>query len=67
MARLELALNLHRVYRGTHLSHPKVTVRRARRVFVGTRERVCIEADGEVVGFLPAEFNIVPGTLSVIY
>ena len=34
VGKLDLALNLPRLYRGTHLGHPKVTVLRARRVRV---------------------------------
>ncbi len=34
VGKLDLALNLPRLYRGTHLGHSKVTVLRARRVHV---------------------------------
>ncbi|MCL6558351.1 MAG: hypothetical protein K6U74_06030 [Firmicutes bacterium] len=66
MKRFELLLNLVRVYRGGHIRHPKVTVRRGSRVFIDAKEQVYIEADGEVVGFLPAEFTVLPKVLSVI-
>ncbi|MEW6172900.1 MAG: diacylglycerol kinase family protein [Bacillota bacterium] len=66
MPRPELALNLLKVYSGRHLDHPKVALRRGRRIVIDSHERVCVEADGEPAGYLPAEFSIVPEALRVI-
>jgi diacylglycerol kinase (ATP) len=54
-----------RVYRGTHLSHPAVSVRRARRVRVQA-EDVLAFADGERVGPLPQTVSVVPGGLTLV-
>ena len=62
---LESLWNLPRLKRGTHLDHPKTQFRRGRRVVAQADERVLIEADGEVVGSLPATFKIIPGALLV--
>ena len=62
---LESLWNLPRLKRGTHLDHPKTQFRRGRRVVAQADERVLIEADGEVVGSLPATFEIIPGALLV--
>ena len=59
----DLALNLHKLYRGTHTGHPKATIRRARRVTVTPDSALPIEVDGEQPGLTPASFEIVPSAL----
>jgi diacylglycerol kinase (ATP) len=54
-----------KLYRGTHLSHPKVDLVKAHTVAVDARERLPIELDGEQVGTTPARFEIVPSALRV--
>ena len=63
VSRLDLARNLHKLYRGTHTHHPKATIRRARRVVVTPRSPLPIEADGEQPGLTPATFEVVPSAL----
>ncbi len=63
VSKLDLALNLHKLYRGTHLGHPKATIRRARRVTVTPESPLPIEVDGEQPGLTPATFEIVPSAL----
>jgi diacylglycerol kinase (ATP) len=55
-----------RVFRGTHVSHPKVTMLRGRRVTVEANRRIQVYADGERVGSLPAIFRIRPGALRLV-
>jgi diacylglycerol kinase family enzyme len=62
---LEVAMNLGRLWRGTHLDDPKVRYARGRRVEADADERVLLEMDGEVVGRLPAVFEIIPRSLPV--
>ncbi|MEE4544568.1 diacylglycerol kinase [Streptomyces sp. V4-01] len=54
-----------RVYRGTHPSHPVVTVHRARRIRLAARD-VTAYADGERVGPLPVEAETVPGAVRLL-
>ncbi|MET9067505.1 diacylglycerol kinase [Streptosporangium sandarakinum] len=54
-----------RVYRGTHVSHPAVTVHRARRVTLDAPGIVAY-ADGERLGPIPLTCEIVPGALNVL-
>ena len=61
VGKLDLALNLPRLYRGTHLGHKKVTVLRARRVHVEPARPLPLELDGELPGTTPATFEIAPG------
>ena len=68
---VESLLNLPRLRRGTHLTHPKVRSRRGKRITARASSPVLpvlpvlIEADGEVIGSLPATFEIVPQALLV--
>jgi diacylglycerol kinase (ATP) len=66
LGKVDLVRNVPRVYDGSHATHPKVKMMRARRVEVTSDEQVLIQADGEVLGTTPAVFNIVPQALRVI-
>lgn len=55
-----------RVFRGTHVTHPKVRTARSARVRLETDRRVQVYADGERVGPLPAVFEVMPGALPVV-
>jgi diacylglycerol kinase (ATP) len=65
VGKLDLALNLPRLYRGTHLGHPKVRALRARRVRVEPSRPLPLELDGELPGTTPATFEIVPAALRI--
>jgi diacylglycerol kinase (ATP) len=55
-----------RVYRGTHVTHPKVRMRTGTRVQMEANRRLNVYADGELVGPLPAIFQIRPAALPVV-
>jgi diacylglycerol kinase (ATP) len=63
VGRLDLALNMHRLYRGTILRHPKASHRLARTVSVETARPLPIEIDGEQPGVTPVRFEVVPAAL----
>jgi YegS/Rv2252/BmrU family lipid kinase len=63
VGKADLARNLHRLYRGTHIGHPKAEISRARRVTVEPVAPLPIEADGETPGLTPATFEVVPAAL----
>lgn len=65
MSKIELLKAFPRVYKGTHVTHPKVIMGRANGIIVDTSERVLVHADGELIGEGPASFRIVPGALRV--
>jgi YegS/Rv2252/BmrU family lipid kinase len=52
-----------KLYRGTHLAHPKVEVVRTRVVRVDAPLPLPLETDGEQVGTTPARFEVVSGAL----
>jgi diacylglycerol kinase (ATP) len=54
-----------RVFSGRHVTHPAVTVRRARTADLAA-PGVTVYADGERLGPLPARFEAVPGALRVL-
>jgi diacylglycerol kinase (ATP) len=54
-----------KIYKGKHVSHPKVEVVRSARVAVDAAEHLPIEVEGEQVGTTPAVFELVPGALRV--
>jgi diacylglycerol kinase (ATP) len=55
-----------KIYEGAHLGHPKVEVRRAKRVRIESTQPVAYHLDGDVAGTTPVEFEIVPKALSVM-
>ena len=54
-----------KVFSGRHVTHPAVTIRRARRVRLST-PGLTAYADGERFGDLPIEVEVVPGALEVL-
>jgi len=58
--------SLPRIYRGTHLTHPKVIVKRAREIDVQARQQMSLQADGELLGETPARFHVLPAALNVV-
>ena len=63
ITRTDLALTLPKVYRGTHLPHPKAELLRGRVVHVDAPVPLPVELDGEQPGTTPATFELVPGCL----
>jgi diacylglycerol kinase (ATP) len=55
-----------RVFVGSHTTHPKVRMRTGSKVQVEANRRVLVYADGELVGSLPAIFEVRPGALPVV-
>jgi diacylglycerol kinase (ATP) len=54
-----------RVFRGTHVTHPAVTMARAREIRIETDRRVMVYADGERVGPTPVSLAVKPASLTV--
>ncbi|MEH0111226.1 diacylglycerol kinase family protein [Tersicoccus sp. MR15.9] len=64
LGRLALLRIFPRVFSGTHVTDPRVTIRRASRVRIDAQNIVAF-ADGERIGPLPVEVTVVPGALRV--
>ena len=70
LARRDFLISLPRLYRGTHYTHPAVTHTQGAEVFAapgaGVTRPIEIEADGEIVGALPARFSLLPAALTLL-
>ena len=55
--------NIPKVFKGTHLPHPRISEHAASTVEVTCDPPGLIEADGEVLGTTPATFRVLPGVL----
>ena len=65
ITKADFVRNVGRIYRGTHLTHPKIELLRASTVTVDADEPVPIELDGEQPGTTPVRFEVVPRALRV--
>jgi len=65
--KVEGLVGLLKIYRGEHLDDPKLSRKleyfQAGRVEVSSPERVLVQLDGEIVGELPATFEIQPAAI----
>ncbi len=59
----DLVLTLPKIYRGTHLPHPKAELLRGPQVTIESPIPLPVELDGEQPGTTPASFEIVPRSL----
>jgi diacylglycerol kinase (ATP) len=69
VSRAEFLKTFPSVYRGGHVRHPMVTMRRGTRVTIASDDPAApleLWASGERVGPLPADVTVVPGALRVI-
>ena len=59
--------NLHKIYTGRMMDRPDVVkYRQAVRVHATSTEHVQVEADGELLGTLPATFTVLPAQLQAV-
>jgi len=59
----DLMLTLPKIYRGTHLPHPKAELLRGAKVSITAPIPLPIELDGEQPGTTPGTFEVVPRAL----
>jgi diacylglycerol kinase (ATP) len=64
--KLELLRVFPRIYKGTHLSYPKVRLERSHRISIESSQRLLLHADGEVLGEGPISLAILPGAVELI-
>jgi diacylglycerol kinase (ATP) len=63
ISKRDLVLTLPKIYRGTHLPHPKAELLRGVRVTIDAPIPLPVELDGEQPGTTPATFEVVPRAL----
>ena len=66
VSRFEFLRAFPSVFKGTHISHPKVQVFRASKVSISSLATMAALADGEEIGNTPVEFQIIPRAIKVI-
>lgn len=66
LSKPDLLFSLPRIYMGTHLTHPKVTLKKARDVYIESIQQTSLQADGELLGETPVHFQVLPATLSLV-
>jgi YegS/Rv2252/BmrU family lipid kinase len=67
MGKLEIIRNLKILYDGTILRHPKIEGYKCKNIKVTSDSVMYAEADGESLGQTPAEFNIIPAGIKIVY
>lgn len=58
--------NIHRLYDGSILKHPKISSYRGREIKITSNPSTKLEADGESLGESPFHFTILPEAINVI-
>ena len=66
VGKAELLQVFPRVYKGTHITHPKVRMEKAERITIECDQRILLQADGELLGEGPVTFQVVPAALNVV-
>jgi diacylglycerol kinase (ATP) len=65
VSRLTALGQLANLYRGTHVNHPQVEMRRARAVTISGTSATLVHLDGEPFGSLPVRIELQPAALLV--
>jgi diacylglycerol kinase (ATP) len=55
-----------RVFKGTHVGHPKVKTFRAAEVAIDSEPQEMLMADGELLGLTPLRLKVLPGELTIL-
>jgi len=66
MSKFEILKEFPTIYKGTHINHPKVSMKKATNVAIESAEPMLVYADGELLGECPAAFRVVPAALSLV-
>ena len=65
LTKRDLVANVPKLFRGTHLPHPKAELLRGRIASIESEDPLPLELDGEQPGTTPVRFDVVPGALRV--
>jgi YegS/Rv2252/BmrU family lipid kinase len=63
ISKRDLVMTLPKIYRGTHLPHPRAELLRGARVSIDAPIALPVQLDGEQPGTTPATFDVVPNAL----
>ncbi len=65
IGKFELIRQTPKLYRGTHVTHPKFSLFRAARVSIETTPPVGVQLEAEIFGASPVVFTVEPGALLI--
>lgn len=66
LSKFELIRDLHLIYNGKHLTHPKVACYKGKQIKVTSEPAGLLEIDGEQPGTTPAQFEVIPHAINVL-
>lgn len=66
VTKLEVLGLLPKTFPGRHIFHPKVEVANASTITVNSSTPLAVQADGELIGTVPATFTVLPQALEVL-
>jgi diacylglycerol kinase (ATP) len=66
IGRIQLMLNLPKLYTGEHVRHPRFSISKFRRLKIGSRKSLPVMFDGDLGGSTPLEIENRKGALKVI-
>lgn len=64
--RFDVIRNIHRLYNGTILEHPRISSFQGRSIRIASEPPVLLEVDGESLGVSPFTFDILPKSIRVV-
>ncbi|MDW7739930.1 MAG: diacylglycerol kinase family lipid kinase [Bacillota bacterium] len=65
LSKMNLLINLPRVYRGKHLSHPRIMSLRGKNIEITSSGKALLNLDGEQPGRAPASVELIPGVINL--
>lgn len=66
ISKFDFIINFPKIYKGEHMSHPKLRHYKGRKIRVNARQKALIEVDGEQPGVIEAKFDILPNKIKVL-
>jgi diacylglycerol kinase (ATP) len=64
--KIELLRVFPRVYKGTHLTYPKIRLEKDRQITIESSKKFLLHADGELLGEGPVSFQLFPRALNMV-
>lgn len=62
----EILWSLPKIFNGSHVTHPKVTMLKGQEINIEAETPMVIQADGEIIGHAPAGIRVLPQALTVL-
>ncbi len=65
LSKFNLILNLSKIYKGTHIKHPKIETLKTKYISIYSEKRLKVEFDGEVYGHTPVAITLIPKSINI--